>query len=99
MNDRSFDRLTQRAGRGVSRRASLLAFGGAGLAGVFAGAETETARAKHKKNRCKKQTDQCIAVFTPGCNGKSACLELVQRCCPIIGKCEFNEFFDCVQVT
>jgi hypothetical protein len=97
MNDRSFDRLTRRAARGVSRRASLLALGAAGLAGAFAGARVETANAKHSKNPCKKQTDQCVSVFTPGCAGDPDCLATLDRCCPIIGRCDFNGFFDCVE--
>lgn len=99
MNDRSRDRMAERAARGVSRRGSLLALGAAGLAGAFAGAEVDTAKAKHNKNRCKKQTEQCISVFTPGCNGKPDCLATVDRCCPIIGRCDFNGFFDCVEAS
>ena len=100
MNDRSFDRLTQRAARGVSRRASLLALGAAGLAGARGlrrcrGGEQP---AKHKTNACKKQTDQCVSVFTPGCAGDPDCLATLDRCCPIIGRCDFNGFFDCVEV-
>lgn len=97
MNDRSLDRLTQRAAHGVSRRVSLLSLGAAGLAGVFAGISADTAKAKHKKSPCKKQTDQCVSVFTPGCNGKPDCLATLDRCCPIIGRCDFNGFFDCVE--
>ena len=90
MQARTFDRVT--------RRASLLALGAAGLAGVFARTATEPAAAKKKQNHaCKKQTDQCVAVFTPGCAGDPACLATLDLCCPIIGRCDFNGLFDCFE--
>jgi hypothetical protein len=99
MKDRSFDQVTLQAARSVSRRVSALALGAAGLAGVFAGVDAETAKAKNKKNPCKKQTDQCVAVFTPGCAADPDCLATLDRCCPIIGRCDFDGLFDCFEAS
>jgi hypothetical protein len=96
MNARLIDRLTLRTAHGLSRRNSLLALGAAGLAGVFAGAQLEPAQAKHKKNPCKKQTDQCVSVLTGVCAGNAQRLTEAQACCPIIGQCNFKGFLDCL---
>lgn len=93
MNARSFDRVTQQAAHGVSRRASLLALGAAGLSGVGAG--VGTAQAKGGANPCKKQIKQCIKGLTPVCAGDATCLAKLQTCCPIIGRCDFNGFIQC----
>jgi hypothetical protein len=102
MEDVAFDAMT--------RRASLLSFGVAGLAAAFAGslaAEAKnTAKKKLKKKqlqKCQAQVGQCDANFTGNCEMSSEtpeelqeCLDLFLPCCEPLGTCDFIAFFACL---
>jgi hypothetical protein len=88
----------------LSRRASLLTLGSAGLAAAFARPVTTSAKKKHGKSKgkkgdatklCKQQVGQCLELFTPNCTNPT-CLAQLERCCPVLGDCEFAGYFDCI---
>jgi hypothetical protein len=90
MHEIAFDRL--------SRRASLTALGTAGVVGLLAhapAAEGKQSTSKKAKKKCKKQVDQCLSSFTAACAGDPTCLALTQKCCPLIGTCDFSAFAAC----
>lgn len=82
----------------VTRRASLVAFGAAGL-----GAAIPPLAAKDKKKTkpdvnklCKPQVDQCEASFTALCDaGDAECLAIL-ACCESLSTCDFTSFAVCV---
>jgi hypothetical protein len=92
MNDMSFDLLT--------RRASFMALGTAGL--VAAVVNPIAAEAKRKKTKkkwdvnklCKKQVGSCTTLVTSLCAGQADCLALF-GCCPILGSCDITGFLTC----
>jgi hypothetical protein len=103
MTVQTFDRLT--------RRASLLTFGMAGMARLT-GSLAADAKRHHKKRKkrkkgdatklCKLQVDQCIEDATINCQTLPEeripqCLAAVDLCCPILGTCDFDGFFLCTQ--
>jgi hypothetical protein len=87
----------------LTRRASLMALGTAGLA-TLAHPITSDAKKKGKKKRnkgdvfklCKKQVGQCIDVLTPECNGDPECLATVDRCCQLLSQCDLDGNLDCL---
>lgn len=90
MHERTFDSL--------SRRASLTALGAAGIAGLLAhapAAEGKQSTSKKAKQRCKKQVEPCLSIFGANCGGDAECLDRVQRCCPLLGTCDFPAFAAC----
>lgn len=94
MDGNAFDALT--------RRASLLALGAAGLASLgFPGAAS--ARKKRKKGDVnalyKPQVSQCLAFFIPQCGATASCLARFNLCCPRLGTCNFSGFNDCLSST
>jgi hypothetical protein len=93
MNDLSFEALT--------RRASLLTLGAAGLAGL-AGPIAADARKKGKgKDKCKKQVgtcqeglaDLCLVAF--GADSVEACLDAFGPCCEFLKGCNTAQAFAC----
>jgi hypothetical protein len=92
MNEGSFDALT--------RRASLVALGTAGLA-ALGGSITADAKNKHGKkkkkspDRCASQVAQCTSTITAYCAGEPACQDSIS-CCPILENCDFTGFFTCL---
>jgi hypothetical protein len=88
MDDVSFDALT--------RRASLLTLGVAGLTGL-AGSITADAKKKNKKNdkkKCKKQVGQCTAFLMAVCAGDPNCQDSID-CCSSVGSCNMTAFLGC----
>jgi hypothetical protein len=88
-----FDALT----RSASRRVSLLALGGAGLAAALAGAFGAAAKPKpgklarkKVKEKCKAQVRQCNLVLGVACDANddpAACKEAFLPCCDFLATC------------
>jgi hypothetical protein len=86
----------------MTRRASFITLGTAGLA-ALAHPITTDAKKNRKKNRnevdvnklCKKQVGQCIDALTVTCEDDPECLEDVERCCPLLKDCDFEALFAC----
>src|SRR5262249_24476694 len=100
VNPTIFDTLT--------RRASLLRLGTAGLTAVLANPLSASARKKHGKSNskkvdpnrlCKAQVKQCLDFFTPRCGDDVPCVEAANECCPVLGDCELAGFVDCVRTS
>jgi hypothetical protein len=96
MDTRSFDAIT--------RRASLMTLGTAGLATLAALAHPLAADAKKKnrnKNkgdvnkRCKQQVEQCTTALAPECEGNENCPAILD-CCSFFGTCNTTGFLNCV---
>lgn len=94
--------------KAFSRRASLATLGAAGLTATLANPHFTDARKKQRKKQgkqlkadalCKKQVGQCSDFFTPSCVGNPDCLATVDRCCPELGSCALDGFFDCVNAS
>jgi hypothetical protein len=64
MDERSFDRLTLRLGRLVSRRAALGGLGASGLAVALGGSAFDTDARKRKRKKRKKTCPRCQAPET-----------------------------------
>ncbi len=102
MNDLSFDAVTRYAATALSRRASLMTLGGAGVSTLAAVARPITAdarkqsAAKKAKKKCKKQIGPCVTAVAPDCSGDPACLAGVRRCCGLAGICDIIGFFTCL---
>lgn len=94
MDGNAFDALT--------RRASLLTLGAAGLASLGTPG-VASARKKRKKGDvnalCKQQVSQCLAFFIPLCGATASCLARFNLCCPQLGTCNFSGFNDCLRAT
>lgn len=96
MNDRCFDALT--------RRASLVALGGVGLATLaapYADAAKKNKRRNRKNNdkkakqKCQAQIDQCRDLIATRCTlDPNECTEGLE-CCESLGQCDFDGFFNC----
>lgn len=98
MNDVSFDTLT--------RHASRLSLGAAGLTGlatqptpVTADAKKRNANKKANKNakqKCQSQVAQCVSSMASVCNGEAACLAKVELCCAFFGSCDLSGWLVCL---
>jgi hypothetical protein len=104
MSEDRFDALTRRAADVVTRRSSLLALGGAGLAASLAMPELATAgkAGKKAKKKCRSQgtpcrefADQICELFLDPGSSQDQCKEAAKDCCPAIEGCKGAEFFDC----
>jgi hypothetical protein len=95
MNHDHFDALT--------RRASLLALGAAGLAAFVS--PTSNARDKRKRRKkkrknddatklCQKQVEACASFIRDNCGGEDGCVDEID-CCPILANCSFDGFLFC----
>lgn len=83
MDSSVFDSLTRQAADIVSRRASLLALGAAGLAAALANPLGGEASKKGKK-KCNKQKKQCRSDVQDFCAGtiiEQECLDALLPCC------------------
>jgi hypothetical protein len=102
MNDLSFGTLVRRAVGRVSRRASLMTLGMAGLAALASPLSTvakkrKKSAGKKARQKCQKQRGQCTTFLLPICAGGSAdCVVRVQRCCALAGNCDPVGFFTCL---
>jgi hypothetical protein len=91
VNRNTFDALT--------RRASLMALGAAGISAM---GQTDRMSAKKKRKKgdvnklCKRQVSQCLDFYLPQCED-GACLARFNRCCPQFGTCNFFGFYDCIR--
>jgi hypothetical protein len=98
MEPRTFDALT--------RRASLLTLGTAGLAALAlpltGAAKAKKSRKNKNKNkgnvnkRCKTQVGQCEAFVDDFCGDQPECAEQL-ACCSSLGTCDFLGFIACVE--
>jgi hypothetical protein len=98
----AFDRITRTA----SRRDSMLALGGAGLAATLSGAFGATAKpkpgklAKKKvKAKCKSQVGQCTLTLNLVCNAGNdpeVCKEAFLPCCDFLAACNAGEMLQCI---
>jgi hypothetical protein len=101
MNDVSFDSLT--------RHASRLSLGTAGLTGLAAQPTPVTADAKKRngnkkaakkaKQKCQSQVEQCVSNTASLCNGgDAACLAKTELCCAFFGSCDLSGWIACLGV-
>lgn len=99
MNEQTFDTVT-RSVAGTSRRRSLLALGGAGLAATLAGRSLSTEAKSGKNKKCKKQKKQCMQAITSYCNQLNGlgpgCEEDLKPCCTSFKKCKANAGLTCM---
>lgn len=76
---------------GLSRRASLLSLG---LAGVAALTPRPLAAKKKANFRCKKQVGPCRSSITAVCEGPNCPVAI--GCCDSLANCNFTAFAACV---
>lgn len=102
MIDATLDTFTRLA----SRRDSLLALGGAGLAAAFgdvAGAAAKSKSGKRRKKTCKNpcqaQVSQCTLVANLACNNANdpeSCKAQFLPCCDLLATCQAGEMLQCI---
>lgn len=97
------EQITESLGRRIvlatSRRGSLLALAGAGLAVIAASPQAEAGNKRKDDKRCKRQVDQCNAYFEPLCDGEEArenCAQDIGACCAFLRECGAEAFIDCL---
>jgi hypothetical protein len=101
----AIDALARGTAAVITRRGSLLAAGGAGLAALAASSvgarKNIKKRAKKQgKKRCQGQVDQCrsyweeYCTLTPRCDGEI--LLEVLACCEYLGGCQTDDYFPCL---
>jgi hypothetical protein len=106
MHAQTFDTLTRQTASSVSRRRSLLALGGAAVAGALAApmlalASKDSKKAKKKKKKkCNGQIGQCEDFFTDLCaNPDAECepdeLAAARFCCSQLKNCKAGEAVSC----
>jgi hypothetical protein len=103
MVDQRFDSFIKT----LSRRGALQTLGAGALATALGRSAGEHAEAKKKRTkkgkkgdvnkRCKSQIGGCINILTPACADDEVCLATVQRCCPVLGTCNFASFLTCLE--
>jgi hypothetical protein len=103
MSEQTFDTLTRRAARAVSRRGSLRALSGAALAlGVTELPATAAKKGGTHGDRCQNQVsrcktglgDLCTSAFHTG-NAQLACIEAFIQCCEPLRRCDTAQAFAC----
>jgi hypothetical protein len=101
----TFDLVARAAATGVSRRASLLTLGAAGLTALavpsLAGAKKnkKNTTKKKAKQKCQKQEGQCVVSVLTLCEGNpdpDACAAQVEACCQFTASCDIVGFFNCL---
>jgi hypothetical protein len=99
MNGNAFDAFTRQAADAISRRTSLLAIGGATLTAVAA---PSIARAKKKKNKCRKQKGKCEEAVRELCENQNCqkteeqCLSILLPCCEFFSNCNAKQGVTCL---
>ena len=94
--------MNQFVSRALTRRASLLTLGAAGLkAAAFPTAASAKKKHGKKKNEdanalCKRQIASCTTFFNAASAGNPAFLARVAQCCPLLGTCQLAETFACL---
>jgi hypothetical protein len=112
MDDWSFATLTQKAAKDVSRRASLLTLGAAGLSAIVASpftSEAKKGRKKHRRNQSvpssppvPPEADRCAPqvapcqTFVTATCGISSTCPNQIQCCDLLGTCDASGFFACL---
>ena len=107
MNNLAFDALARNAAAAVSRRASLLTLGGAGLVAAMAHPQLAGAgkAGKKAKKKCKKQVGQCRDNFTQHCavccsdteEEFDLCFATFAACCEPLAQCNAAATFACLE--
>jgi len=109
MHTHYFDHLTRSAVDAGVRRRPLLTLAGVAVAAsalraprVAAGKDAKKVRKRAKrrsKKKCKRQIDECRAVFTNLCASSTVCeqIELDQQlaCCEKLANCHAGDALDC----
>lgn len=84
----------------LTRRASLVALGAAGLSAAVPPRVVKGKKKKGKANkRCKPQVAQCKSFFAIDCGGDLSspeCTALL-TCCESLGTCNFDGLITCLQ--
>jgi hypothetical protein len=101
MSTQSFTTLTRHAAAVISRRASLLSFGGAALGTAAAVASPSVSGAGKKGEDCKSKARQrctrdaagCRAMGPDLCDNDPTCIAQVTFCCDT---CSANGFLTCL---
>ena len=97
MKEHTFDAITRRAAKQVSRRTSLAALSAAGL-GALAAPWSAEAKKKNNDNDCKKDKQQCsedLAACTAAAECSAQCAAQVDQCATFLTVvCEGNP--DCL---
>jgi hypothetical protein len=95
--------LTVHTATALSRRASMLAIGGAALAASAAPMPTRAGKASKKaKKRCKRQVGQCESMIAPACAAadllvsEEECVDTLLPCCQPFKDCQADAVFDCL---
>ena len=87
-------RMRVPTGASSTRRASLFALGGVGLA-KLAGNPSASAKSKGNANkRCKRQPGECEAAFSQLCKDDDC--RAFSVCCSRLGKCNFGDYVACI---
>lgn len=108
MNDHSFDTFAERAARGISRRASLMTLGTAGLAAVVAAPFSADAKNKKKCKKkdkkcpsleeiCAPQVEDCRNITAAVCGNDPGCDRIVD-CCEVFETCDVGAFIVCLSI-
>jgi hypothetical protein len=98
MSSTSFDAVARRAAVAISRRATVMTVGGAGLAaalGVPFTAARKSGKKRKKKNACQRQVGQCRGFFTNVCGSETGCPEAF-ACCELLANCNSGGFVACI---
>ena len=86
MKEHTFDAMTRRAAKQVSRRTSLAALSAAGLAALAAPVSAD-AKKKNNDNKCKKDKQQCNQDLE-ACTAQAAdCTAQAAQCAAQVDQC------------
>lgn len=102
MSAQTFDAFTVRSAALLSRRASLVGFGGAALGAAAMSPATARAGkvAKKVKKKCKKQIGQCESSATAFCAQQffdlEDCEATLLACCSSFKGCKGGNAYDCI---
>ena len=96
MCGKGFEALAVRAADAVTRRTSLLALGGAVLAGAAAPAVSGGKAGEKAKKKCRRQGKQCRAFATAECGNDQECLDAFLPCCAFFARCQAGRGLPCL---